>query len=94
MLEEVSRFEIPLFFFKQYFKFSRIFPEQARIFPATLVFQANAGAVFQWAIDKAFNSLKDTITLVYLDDILIPSATVFLSENAQPQQDDSELPLW
>ena len=36
---------------------------------------ANAPAVFQRAINKALGDLKNTIALVYLDDILIPSET-------------------
>lgn len=37
---------------------------------------ANAPAVFQRAVFNALGPLKDTIALVYLDDILIPSKTV------------------
>ena len=36
---------------------------------------ANAPAVFQRAISNALEPLKDTVALVYLDDILIPSVT-------------------
>jgi hypothetical protein len=37
---------------------------------------ANAPAVFQRALLNALDALKDSIALVYLDDILIPSTTV------------------
>jgi hypothetical protein len=37
---------------------------------------ANAPAVFQRALLNALGALKDSIAVVYLDDILIPSATV------------------
>jgi hypothetical protein len=37
---------------------------------------ANAPAVFQRALLNALDALKDSIAVVYLDDILIPSTTV------------------
>lgn len=42
---------------------------------------ANAPAVFQRAINKALGDLKNTVALVYLDDVLIPSET--FEENLQ-----------
>ncbi|XP_076660006.1 uncharacterized protein LOC143363281 [Halictus rubicundus] len=36
----------------------------------------NAPAVFQRAINKALGNLRNTVALVYLDDILIPSQTI------------------
>lgn len=37
---------------------------------------ANAPAIFQRTINLTLGTLKDTVALVYVDDVLIPSYTV------------------